>query len=109
MTFEDAIKILEYPVRKWLMDTDERDDGLSYVDALDMAINALRIQKQREQLWHDAKTDPPEMPGLYYGAKDDTNIMYAVNYRNGVWTSACSGQKLDIIRWAYYTAFDCDG
>ena len=44
MNREDAIKILEYPVLKWSMEWDEREDGLSYYEALDMAISALRQQ-----------------------------------------------------------------
>ena len=46
MTREEAIKILEYPVRKWSMEWDEREDGLSYYEALDMAISALRQQER---------------------------------------------------------------
>lgn len=46
MTREDAIKILEYPVKKWSMEWDEREDGLSYYEALDMAISALRQQER---------------------------------------------------------------
>ena len=45
MTNEEAIKILEYPVKKWSMEWDEREDGLSYYEALDMAISALREQE----------------------------------------------------------------
>ena len=45
MTREEAIKILEYPVKKWSMEWDEREDGLSYYEALDMAIAALRQQE----------------------------------------------------------------
>lgn len=41
MTREEAIKILEYPVYQWSMDWDERDDGLSYTEAIEMAISAL--------------------------------------------------------------------
>lgn len=44
MTRDEAIKILEYPVKKWSMEWDEREDGLSYYEALDMAIAALRKQ-----------------------------------------------------------------
>ena len=44
MTNEEAIKILEYPVKKWSMEWDEREDGLSYYEALDIAISALRQQ-----------------------------------------------------------------
>ena len=46
MTNEEAIKILEYPVKKWSMEWDEREDGLSYYEALDMAISALRQQER---------------------------------------------------------------
>ena len=45
MTREEAIKILEYPVKKWSMEWDEREDGLSYYEALDMAISALRQEE----------------------------------------------------------------
>ena len=45
MTIEEAIKILEYPVKKWSMEWDEREDGLSYYEALDLAISALRQQE----------------------------------------------------------------
>ena len=44
MTREEAIKILEYPVLKWSMEWDELEGGLSYCEALDMAISALRQQ-----------------------------------------------------------------
>ena len=46
MTREEAIKILEYPVKKWSMEWDEREDGLSYYEAVDMAISALRQQER---------------------------------------------------------------
>ena len=45
MNREEAIKILEYPVKKWSMEWDEREDGLSYYEALDLAISALRQQE----------------------------------------------------------------
>ena len=50
MNREEAIKILEYPVKKWSMEWDERDDGLSYYEALDMAISALRQQEHFRDL-----------------------------------------------------------
>ena len=50
MTIEEAIKILEYPVKKWSMEWDEREDGLSYYEALDMAISALRQQEHFRDL-----------------------------------------------------------
>ena len=56
MTREDAIKILEYPVKKWSMEWDEREDGLSYYEALDLAISALRqetVENRNEPLTLD--------------------------------------------------------
>ena len=63
MTWEQALKLLEYPIYKWSMDWDEREDGLDYAEAIEIAIAALRHQIWEEQLWHDAKTDPPKTPG----------------------------------------------
>ena len=56
MTREEAIKILEYPVLKWSMEWDEREDGLSYYEAIDMAISALR---QQEHFREDTKKVEP--------------------------------------------------
>ena len=56
MTRYEAIKILEYPVKKWSMEWDEREDGLSYYEALDMAISALRQQEHFRDL--TKKVDP---------------------------------------------------
>ena len=56
MTKEEAIKILEYPVKKWSMEWDEREDGLSYYEALDLAISALRqetVENRNEPLTLD--------------------------------------------------------
>ena len=50
MNRDEAIKILEYPVKKWSMEWDEREDGLSYYEALDMAISALRQQEHFRDL-----------------------------------------------------------
>ena len=75
-------------------------------EAFELAIDALRHQIWKDQLWHDAKTDPPKTPGLYYGKKDDTNSMYACQYRDGVWVlDMYPQQKMDIVQWADYTAF----
>ena len=106
MTQEQALKLLEHPIYKWSMDWDEREDGLDYAEAIEIAIAALRHQIREEQLWHDAKTDPPKTPGLYYGKKDDTNSMYACQYRDGVWVlDMYPQQKMEIVQWADYTAF----
>lgn len=56
MTREEAIKTLEYPVLKWSMEWDEREDGLSYYEAIDMAISALR---QQEHFREDTKKVEP--------------------------------------------------
>ena len=49
MTREQAIKLLEYPIYKWSMDWDEREDGLNYSEVIELAISALR-PVSREQV-----------------------------------------------------------
>ena len=106
MTREEALKLLENEIYKWSMDWDEREDGLDYTEAIEIAIAALRHQIWTDQLWHDAKTDPPKTPGLYYGKKDDTNSMYPCLYWDGIWVlSAYPQPKMDIVQWADYTSF----
>ena len=110
MAREEALKLLENEIYKWSMDWDEREDGLDYTEAIEIAIAALRHQIWEDQLWHDAKTDPPKTPGMYYGKKDDTNSMYPCLYRDGIWVlSGYPQQKMDIVQWADYTAFAREG
>jgi len=74
--------------------------------ALEMALDALRNQINAENIWRDAKTNPPKAPGLYYGKKDDTNSMWLCRYRDGVWTlDPYPEYRMDIIQWAEYTDF----
>ena len=99
MTLEEAIKSLQNIVEYWTYKPTE-------VEAAKMAIAALRHQIWEEQVWHDAKTDPPKTSGLYYGKKDDTNSMYACRYRDGVWVlDMYPQQQMDIVQWADYAAF----
>lgn len=119
MTREEAIAVLEESKRQNEIMRDNPTtfwasyqiaDGIKNtkrrIDALDAALAALRHQIWEEQVWHDAKTDPPKTPGLYYGKKDDTNSMYACQYRDGVWVlDMYPQQKMDIVQWADYTAF----
>ena len=99
MTREEAIRILQKEVDlDWFPN--------EKTEALKLAISALLHQIWKDQLWHDAKTDPPKTPGLYYGKKDDTNSMYACQYQDGVWVlDMYPQQKMDIVQWADYTAF----
>ena len=48
MTREEAIKCLK-TIQRWTPDWDDREDGLSYWDAIDMALTALR-PVSREQV-----------------------------------------------------------
>ena len=52
MTQEHALKLLEHPIYKWSMDWDEREDGLNYTEAIEIAIAALRpvSREQVEQM-----------------------------------------------------------
>lgn len=99
---EDRIKHLEStPIHHYGKRQRERAIELERVK-----IAALRHQIWEDQLWHDAKTDPPKTPGLYYGKKDDTNSMYACRYRDGVWVlDTYPQQRMDVVQWADYTAF----
>ena len=45
MNKQDEIKCLK-SIQQWVPDCDEREDGLSYWDAIDMAIDALDPQKE---------------------------------------------------------------
>lgn len=90
--------------------TDLWETPQEFFDELDaefhFTLAALRHQIWTDQLWHDAKTDPPKTPGLYYGKKDDTNSMYPCLYWDGIWVlSAYPQTKMDIVQWADYTAF----
>ncbi len=40
MTREEALKLLECPIYKWSMDWDEREDGLDYTEAIEIAISS---------------------------------------------------------------------
>ena len=53
MTQDEALKLLEYPIYKWSMDWDEREDGLDYTEAIEIAIAALRpvSREQVERIW----------------------------------------------------------
>lgn len=113
MTREEAIKRIDeqYKICEefyYLSANPEKDfpGVMSYMEALAVAISALRHQIWEEKLWHDAKTDPPKTPGLYYGKKADTNSMYACRYRDGIWVlDMYPQQRMDIVKWADYTAF----
>ena len=53
MTQEQALKLLEHPIYKWSMDWDEREDGLDYTEAIEIAIATLRpvSREQVEKVW----------------------------------------------------------
>lgn len=79
---------------------------IEHREACRMAVIALREQEERESVWHDAKNSPPKKPGVYYGKVDETDSMYACQYRDGVWTmNSYPETKMPIIKWAFYDAF----
>ena len=103
MTREEAIKTFEEILQ---LSPTLDETGCSVTEAMKVALTALRHQIWEDQLWHDAKTDPPKTPGLYYGKKNDTNSMYPCLYRDGIWVlDAYPQTKMDIVKWADYTAF----
>lgn len=56
MTLEEAIECLK-TIQRWTPEWDYREDGLSYWDAIDMALSALRpvSREQLERLWPGCK------------------------------------------------------
>lgn len=110
MAREEAIEIFEqkgwWIAQKETLTSKQAEEIIKLNNAVNFALSALRHQEWEEQLWHDAKSDPPKTPGLYYGKKDTTNSMYACQYRDGVWVlDMYPQQKMDIMQWADYTAF----
>lgn len=108
ITKEEAITNLEKLVALFYTESEQSKmvDYSKIIETLEFAAAALRHQIWEEKLWHDAKTDPPKTPGLYYGKKDDTNSMYPCLYRDGIWVlDAYPQQKMNIVQWADYTAF----
>lgn len=114
MTREEAIRILDPETTAEALAEIEYYNGFNgkaaavqaVSDACVLAVAALREQEQRENVWHDAKDNPPQKPGLYYGKKDDTDSMYLCQYRDGVWTmDAYPETRMRVIKWAYYNAF----
>lgn len=73
MTRKEADNILEYPVYKWSMDWDEREDGLNYTDAIEMAISALRAQQEAE------KNEPLTLDELREMIEADNRVLDIVN------------------------------
>lgn len=116
MTRKEAIEYFESLLKRFeeMYETETSYWGKTHaemtIEATRLALSALRHQIWEDQLWHDAKTDPPKTPGLYYGKKDATNSMYACQYRDGVWVlDMYPQQKMDIVQWADYTAFAREG
>lgn len=108
MTKEEAITNLEKLVALFYTESEQSKmvDYSKIIETLEFAAAALRHQIWEEKLWHNAKTDPPKTPGLYYGKKDDTNSMYLCLYRDGIWVlDAYPQTKMDIVKWADYAAF----
>ena len=114
MTREEAIRILDPETTAEALAEIEYYNGFTgkaaavqaVSDACVLAVAALREQEQRENVWHDAKDNHPQKPGLYYGKKDDTDSMYLCQYRDGVWTmDAYPETRMRVIKWAYYNAF----
>ena len=85
MTREEAIKILEYPVKKWSMEWDEREDGLSYYEALDMAISALRQQDHFREV--TKKVEPLTMEEL--SKRNDPVFLPINDFPNGGYWCLC--------------------
>ena len=69
MNKQDAIKFLK-SIQQWVPDCDDREDGLSYWDAIDMAIDAL---DQPNEPITQADLDKMHFDRVWidYGVRDD--------------------------------------
>ena len=107
MTREEAIKILEYPVKKWSMEWDEREDGLSYYEALDMAISALRQQDHPNAPltgWVSVKERLPEadvavLARCFYNESWRTLVCHTSKRDAGEWYTNVAGQWVQVTNW----------
>lgn len=68
-------------------------------------IDGTPAETDKTVVWHDAKTDPPKCPGLYYGKKDNTNSMWLCNFRDGKWFLDGYEEEMKITLWAEYVVF----
>ena len=68
MTQEQALKLLEHPIYKWSMDWDEREDGLNYTEAIEIAIAALHpvSREQVERMAGEWVRDINKGPAVFY-------------------------------------------
>ncbi len=67
MTREEAIECLK-TIQRWTPDWDDREDGLSYWDAIDMALTALRpvSREQVERMAGEWVQDINKGPAVFY-------------------------------------------
>lgn len=84
MTNEEAARILEYQVYKWSMDWDEREDGLSYCEAIEKAIAALRNKPNGEPLTLEQLREMDGKPA--YWPEDDSWGVISVS-DVGIWAN----------------------
>ena len=58
MTQEQALKLLEHTIYKWSMDWDEREEGMNYTEAIEIAIAALRpVSREQVEMLHGQETE----------------------------------------------------
>lgn len=83
MTREEAIECLK-TIQRWTPDWDDREDGLSYWDAIDMALSALRpVSREKVERWFG---------GQWEGSADgyaDGELVY------DMWTCSECGYVID--------------
>lgn len=127
MTQEEAVRQLRDlrdHCRSMVSGDNDYPEWASDVEALDMAIASLEEDSPEAcnaKLWHDAKTDPPRLPGLYYAKVTGYLYMYPCRYWGGVWTfyhdydsyldysRPGKQEQIDVVKWADYDRFSrCD-
>ena len=96
MTREEALKLLENKIYKWSMDWDEREDGLNYTEAIEIALTALRpVSRERvEKVWR-GEWKPTESP--YMNECEDCSVCgYRTPWGHGFrFCPACGAAQTD--------------
>lgn len=93
MTREEALKLLENEIYKWSMDWDEREDGLDYTEAIEIAIAALRpVSREQPTLtppngWVSVEERLPEPTYCVLVYTTDYSIEVDARGSDGEWMS----------------------
>ena len=95
MTREEAIKCLK-TIQRWTPDWDDREDGLSYWDAIDMALAAFRpvSREQVEKVWKGEWKGVPKL-GVYDMACSKCGYSTGIRFYSSEFCPNCGAPMTD--------------